>query len=170
VVFYAANYALRVPVAALAVAGEDRRRVRMWGRCSLCVAEYTATVAPTLSQHFVTESICLMTTYLVMIWLSREPEARGEVAESRTTPTKRAAPEGSVASARRPGQTTGRTEAAQRTEEPGIRIRTLISVPFSYFFQRRVLGQPGVEDLELGRGQRRRGRQEACARLARLGE
>jgi len=64
VVFYAANYYFHyvflLPLLAVAN-GDDRHDVRMWGPLlAMCVAEYAATVAPTLSQHFVTESICLM--------------------------------------------------------------------------------------------------------------
>lgn len=87
VVLYAANYYFHyvflLPLLAVAD-GEDRRDARRWGPLlAMCVAEYAATVAPTLSQHFVTESICLMATFLVMlIWLNRDPEARGEVAEA----------------------------------------------------------------------------------------
>jgi hypothetical protein len=49
----------------------------------MCTVEYLATVAPTLSQHFVTESICLMATYLViLVLLNREAEARGPVTDT----------------------------------------------------------------------------------------
>ena len=49
----------------------------------MCTAEYLATVAPTLSQHFVTESICLMVAYLVvLVLLNREAEARGPVVDT----------------------------------------------------------------------------------------
>ncbi|HET6150598.1 MAG TPA: hypothetical protein VFH68_23870 [Polyangia bacterium] len=98
VVFNAANYyfhyVFMLPLLAVAN-GEDRHDARMWGPLlAMCVAEYAATVAPTLSQHFVTESICLMSTFLVMlIWLNREPEARGEVVEPEEEAGAEAAPE-----------------------------------------------------------------------------
>ena len=45
----------------------------------MCAAEYLATVAASLSQHFVTESICLLATYLAMlILLNREPQASSD--------------------------------------------------------------------------------------------
>jgi hypothetical protein len=82
VVFYAANYYFHyvflLPLLAVAD-GEDRLDARLWGLLlGMCVAEYAATVAPSLSQHFVTESIVLLATFLAMlVLLNREPEARG---------------------------------------------------------------------------------------------
>ncbi len=85
VAFYAANYyyhyVFLLPLLAIAD-GEERRDARIWAvLLGMCTVEYLATVAPTLSQHFVTESICLMTAYLViLVLLNREAEARGPVA------------------------------------------------------------------------------------------
>ena len=85
VAFYAANYyyhyVFLLPLLAIAD-GAERRDARLWALLmGMCAAEYLATVASSLSQHFVTESICLMTTYLVMlVLLNREDEARGSVA------------------------------------------------------------------------------------------
>jgi hypothetical protein len=80
---YYFHYVFLLPLLAVAD-GEDRHDVRVWAPLlAMCVAEYAATVAPALSQHFVTESICLMATLLViLVGLNREPEARGEVVEA----------------------------------------------------------------------------------------
>jgi hypothetical protein len=84
VAFYAANYyhhyVFLLPLLAFAD-GNDRRDARIWAAVlGMCAAEYLATVATSLSQHFVTESICLMIAFLVMlVLLNREAEARGLV-------------------------------------------------------------------------------------------
>ena len=86
VAFYAANYyhhyVFLLPLVAFAN-GNERRDARIWAvLLGMCSAEYLATVATTLSQHFVTESICLMATLLVvLVLLNREAEARGPVTE-----------------------------------------------------------------------------------------
>ena len=57
---YYYHYVFLLPLLALAD-GNQRRDARLWAvLLGMCAAEYLATVAPTLSQHFVTESICLM--------------------------------------------------------------------------------------------------------------
>jgi len=87
VAFNAANYyyhyVFLLPLIAIAD-GNQRRDARLWATVlGMCAAEYLATVAPTLSQHFVTESICLMAAYLVMlVLLNREAEARGTVVDA----------------------------------------------------------------------------------------
>jgi hypothetical protein len=80
---YYYHYVFLLPLLALAD-GNQRRDARLWAvLLGMCTAEYLATVAPTLSQHFVTESICLMVAYLViLVLLNREAEARGPVVES----------------------------------------------------------------------------------------
>ena len=81
VVFYAANYYFHyvflLPLLAGAN-GEERRDARIWAvLLGMCAAEYLATVASSLSQHFVTESICLLAAYLaILVMLNREPEAK----------------------------------------------------------------------------------------------
>jgi hypothetical protein len=103
VAFYAANYYFHYVFLLPLLAendGADRVDARRWGPLlGMCVAEYAATVAPTLSQHFVTESICLMATFLVMLlWLNRDavifddagtedvPEAAREAVASEAAP------------------------------------------------------------------------------------
>jgi hypothetical protein len=84
VAFYAANYyhhyVFLLPLIAF-TDGNERRDARIWAvLLGMCAAEYLATVATSLSQHFVTESICLMTAFLViLVLLNREAEARGPV-------------------------------------------------------------------------------------------
>jgi hypothetical protein len=73
VVFYAANYYFHyvflLPLLAV-TDGTTRRDARIWGvLLAMCAAEYPATVAATLSAHFVTESMVLMGTFLVLLLL-----------------------------------------------------------------------------------------------------
>ena len=106
VVFYAANYYFHyvflLPLLAVGD-GNERRDARIWGLLlGMCVVEYLATVAPSLSQHFVTESIALLAAYLaILVTLNRE----GAGAATSPTPGARRAdggPQPSSVRGRRP--------------------------------------------------------------------
>jgi hypothetical protein len=89
VAFYAANYyyhyVFLLPLLAISN-GNTRRDARIWGLLlAMCVAEYPATVAATLSAHFVIESMVLMATFVaLLVVLNRE---RLPMADEATSPS-----------------------------------------------------------------------------------